>query len=83
MELLSGESRGRTYPYPVRQHHEPRPTDHTDAVQDIEPETSQREIATHIGQLKGDANAFLSDANYERLELSGWRTPSLRWRLRR
>jgi hypothetical protein len=27
------------------------------------------EIATHIGQLKGDANAYLSDPNYDRLKL--------------
>jgi hypothetical protein len=51
----------------MRQHHEPRPRDHTDAVQDITRDLA--EIATHIGQLKGDANAYLSHANYDRLKL--------------
>jgi hypothetical protein len=27
------------------------------------------EIASHIGQLKGDANAYLTDSNYDRLKL--------------
>jgi Fic family protein len=49
-------------------HPEPRPRDDTDAVQDIARDLA--EIASHIGQLKGDANAYLlSDPNYDRLNL--------------
>jgi hypothetical protein len=51
----------------MRQHPEPRPRDDRDAVQDIARDLA--EIATHIGQLKGEANAYLSDANYERFKL--------------
>jgi hypothetical protein len=42
-----------------------KPRDDKDTVQDIARDLA--EIATHIGQLKGDANAYLSDPNYERL----------------
>ena len=45
----------------------PRPRDDRDAIQDIARDLA--EIASHIGQLKGDANAFPSDANYDRLKL--------------
>ncbi len=48
-------------------HPEPRPRDDTDAVKDIARDLA--EIATHIGQLKGDANAYLRDPNYGRLNL--------------
>ena len=41
----------------MREHPGPRPRDHIDAVQDISRDLV--EIASHIGQLKGDANAFL------------------------
>jgi hypothetical protein len=51
----------------MRQHPEPRPRDDRDAVQDIARDLA--EIATHIGQLKGDANAYLSDRSYDRLKL--------------
>jgi Fic family protein len=51
----------------MRQHPEPRPRDDRDATKDIARDLA--EIATHIGQLKGDANAYLSDANYDRLKL--------------
>jgi hypothetical protein len=49
------------------QHLEPRPRDDRDAVQDIARDLA--EVATHIGQLKGEANAFLTDPNYDRLKL--------------
>jgi len=51
----------------MRQHPEPRPRDDRDAVQDIARDLA--EIASHIGQLKGEANAYLSDPNYDRLKL--------------
>jgi hypothetical protein len=44
-----------------------KPRDDKDAAQDIARDLA--EIASHIGQLKGEANAYLSDANYERLKL--------------
>jgi hypothetical protein len=46
---------------------EPRPTDDRDAAKDIARDLA--EMAPNIGQLKGEVNAFLSDPNYERLEL--------------
>jgi hypothetical protein len=49
----------------MRQNPEPRPRDDQDAAQDIARDLA--EIATHIGQLKGDANAYLRDPSYERL----------------
>ncbi len=49
----------------MRQHPEPRPRDDRDAVQDIVRDLA--EIASHIGQLKGEANAHLRDPNYDRL----------------
>jgi hypothetical protein len=61
------ERRGRTYPYTMRQHPEPRPRDDRDAVQDIARDLA--EIASHLGQLKGEANAYLTDSNYDRLKL--------------
>jgi hypothetical protein len=48
-----------------------KPRDDKDATKDIAQDLA--EIASHIGQLKGEANAYLSDPNYERLKLSGWR----------
>ncbi len=53
----------------MRQNPEPRPRDDRDAVQDIARDLA--DIASHIGQLKGDANAYLSEPNYDRLKLSG------------
>jgi hypothetical protein len=38
-----------------------KPRDHTDAAKDIARDLA--EIASHIGQLKGDARAYLSDPN--------------------
>ena len=51
----------------MREHPEPRPRDHTDAIQDMARDLV--EIASHISQLKGDANAYLRDPNYNTLGL--------------
>jgi hypothetical protein len=51
----------------MRHNPEPRPRDDSDAAKDMARDLA--EIATHIGQLKGDANAYLSDPNYDRLKL--------------
>jgi hypothetical protein len=51
----------------MRKHQEPRPRDDKDAAQDIARDLAQ--IASHIGQLKGDANAYLTDPNYNTLKL--------------
>jgi hypothetical protein len=51
----------------MREQSEPRPRHDKDAAQDIARDLA--EIATHIGQLKGEANAYLSDPNYDRLKL--------------
>jgi hypothetical protein len=44
-----------------------KPRDDKDATKDIARDLA--EIATHIGQLKGEANAYLSDADYGGLKL--------------
>ena len=77
----AGERRGRTYPYNMRQHPEPKPRDDRDAAKDIARDLA--EIASHIGQLKGDTNAYLSDPKTTTDSSSGWSTLSLRWRLPR
>ena len=46
-----------------RRHPDSRPRDDTDVARDL------AEIASHIGHLKGDANAFLTDPNYSTLLL--------------
>jgi hypothetical protein len=51
----------------MRQHPEPRPRDERDAAKDIARDLA--EIATHIGQLKGEANAYLRDPGYDTLKL--------------
>jgi hypothetical protein len=43
-----------------------KPRDHTDAAKDIARDLA--EIASHIGQLKGDAHASLDDPNYGMLK---------------
>jgi len=43
-----------------------KPRDYTDAVQDIARDLA--EIASHIGQLKGDAHTWLHDPNYDTLK---------------
>ena len=47
--------------YPV-----PRPRDHTDAVKDIARDLA--EVAHQISTFKGEANAYLSDPNYDALK---------------
>jgi hypothetical protein len=44
-----------------------KPRDHIDTAKDIARDLA--EIASHIGQLKGDARAYLSDPNYNTLKL--------------
>ncbi len=44
-----------------------KPRDHIDTAKDIARDLA--EIASHISQLKGDANAYLSDPNYNTLKL--------------
>jgi hypothetical protein len=51
----------------ARQSNDPRPRDDRDAAQDTARDLA--EIAAHIGQLKGDANAYLTDPNYGTLRL--------------
>ncbi len=51
----------------MHKHPEPRPRDDRDAVKDIARDLA--EIATHIGQLKGEANAYLTDPSYDTLKL--------------
>jgi hypothetical protein len=53
-----------SYSYPMS---DPRPRDDTDAAQDIARDLA--EIASQISFLKGDANAYLEDPNYETLRL--------------
>jgi hypothetical protein len=49
----------------MHQHQEPKPRNDKDAAKDIAKDLA--EIASHIGQLKGEANAYLRDPDYERL----------------
>ena len=49
----------------MRQHPEPRPRDDSDATKDIARDLA--EIATHLGQLKGEANSYLTSPSYDRL----------------
>ena len=51
----------------MREHPGPRPRGDKDAAQDIARDLA--EIASHIGQLKGDAHASLRDPNYNTLKL--------------
>jgi hypothetical protein len=51
----------------MREPPEPGPRDDKDAAQDIARDLA--EISSHIGQLKGDARAYLSDSNYNTLKL--------------
>jgi hypothetical protein len=47
--------------------HRPEPRDDRDAVQHIARDLA--DIAGQIGSLKGEANAWLDDSNYNRLKL--------------
>jgi hypothetical protein len=49
----------------VSEHPEPRPRDDTDAVRDIARDLA--EVAAQISSFKGEANAHLSDPNYNAL----------------
>jgi hypothetical protein len=51
----------------ARQSNDPRPRDDRDVAQDLARDLA--EIAARIGQLKGDANAHLTDPNYSTLRL--------------
>jgi hypothetical protein len=51
----------------MREHPQPRPRDDTDAAKDMARDFA--EMASHLGQLKGDANAYLTDPNYSTLKL--------------
>jgi hypothetical protein len=51
----------------MRRNPEPRPRDDRDATQNIARDLAEK--ASHIGQLRGEANACLSDPNYDRLKL--------------
>jgi hypothetical protein len=53
-----------SYSYSMSDSH---PRDDRDAAQDLARDLA--EIAAHIGQLKGDADAYLSDPNYNTLRL--------------
>jgi hypothetical protein len=46
----------------VSEHHDPRPRDATDAVRDVARDLG--EVAAQIPTVKGEANAYLSDADY-------------------
>jgi hypothetical protein len=61
----------------MRERLEPR--DGRDAVQDIA--RALADIAGQLGSLKGEANAFLRDPNYDTLRLILWKWPALRRRL--
>jgi hypothetical protein len=51
----------------MRQHPEPRSRDDRDATQDLARDLA--EIAGQLASLKGEARAWLSDANYNTLKL--------------
>ncbi len=64
---LVNAARERILTYAMRQHQQPGPRDDRYAAKDIARDLA--EVASHIGQLKGDANAYLTDPNYDRLKL--------------
>jgi hypothetical protein len=51
----------------MSEHQDPRPRDDTDAVKDIARDLA--DIASQIATFKGEANAYLSDPNYDTLRL--------------
>jgi hypothetical protein len=51
----------------VSEHQDPSPRDDTDAVKDVARELA--DIAHQISTLKGEANAYLQDPNYDTLQL--------------
>ena len=50
-----------------RKHSDPRPRDDTDAVRDMARDLA--EVAAQLSTFKGEANAYLSDPNYNALRL--------------
>ena len=50
-----------------REHPDPRPTDHTNAARDLARDLA--DIAAQIGTFKGEANAWLSEPDYDALRL--------------
>ena len=50
-----------------RRHPDPRPRDDTDVVRDIA--RNLAEVAAQISTFKGEANAYLSDPNYDAFRL--------------
>jgi hypothetical protein len=57
----------RILTYSMREHPEPRPTDHTDVAPEIARDLA--DIAGQIASLKGKARAWLHDPNYNTLKL--------------
>ena len=51
----------------MREHPEPRSRDDRDVARDTARDLA--EIASHISQLKGDANAYLTNPSYDTLKL--------------
>ena len=51
----------------MSEHPDPRPRDHTDAVQDIARDLA--EVAAQLSTFKGEANAYLGDPIYNALRL--------------
>jgi hypothetical protein len=51
----------------VSEHQDPRPRDDTDVVRDLARDLA--EVAAQIATFKGEANAYLSDPNYNALRL--------------
>ena len=51
----------------MRERSEPKPREAADALRDTARDLA--EIASHISQLKGDANAYLTNPNYDTLKL--------------
>ena len=51
----------------MSEHPEPRSRDDTDALRDTAKDLA--EIASHISQLKGDANAYLTNPSNDTLKL--------------
>ena len=51
----------------MREHPEPRPRDDKDAAQDIAQDLA--DIGGQLASLKGEANAYLSDPDYDTLKL--------------
>ena len=51
----------------MREHPEPRPTDHTDIAQEMA--RALADIAGQLASLKGDANSWLIDPSYNTLKL--------------